>query len=443
MNPTQKNKFTQGAIAVAVSLLFQPQQMLANPTGAQVVSGTVNITQPNASTLNVTNSAGAIINWQGFSIGANEVTRFIQPSASSAVLNRVVGPDISSIQGQLLSNGRVFLINPAGIIIGPNAMIDTAGFVGSALNMSNADFLAGKLRFSGDATSGAVINQGWIRTDYGGNVLLVAPRVENSGLIQTPGGELILAAGQKLTVTSPHAEGVQFEVQAPTDSVVNIGKLLADGGAVGVFAGTLRHSGDIRAASLAADASGRIVLRAQGNIELAAGSVTSVAGNGGGTITIEGNGLLQAAGTIDARGSSSAGGNVNLKADVLMQTGAVRADGASGGAITMQARNLLTAGPISTEGNQGAGGSITLQASNNLIQTAASQLSANSAAGNGGGITIQAEGQVLSSTTASATGATGGAIKVLRCVIRGRVTYVDAASACADGSEGKVTVPPR
>ena len=72
----------------------------------------------------------------------------------------MVGADISSLQGQLTSNGRVFLINPAGIIIGPNAMIDTAGFVGSALNMQNADFLAGKLRFSGDASSGAIINQG-------------------------------------------------------------------------------------------------------------------------------------------------------------------------------------------------------------------------------------------------------------------------------------------
>ncbi|MFZ2649143.1 MAG: hypothetical protein WA210_03455 [Burkholderiaceae bacterium] len=33
-------------------------------------------------------------------------------------------------------------------------------------------------------------------------------------------------------------------------------------------------------------------------------------------------------------------------------------------------------------------------------------------------------------------------VKVLRCVVRGRVTYVDAASACADGSAGKVTVVP-
>src|SRR5687767_11299255 len=122
---------------------------LGNPTGAQVIQGTVTMARPNAQTLNVTNSPGSIIHWQGFSIGANETTRFIQQNAASTVLNRVVGADISQIYGQLVSNGRVFLINPAGIIVGAGATIDTAGFVGSALNMTNRDFLAGNLKFQG------------------------------------------------------------------------------------------------------------------------------------------------------------------------------------------------------------------------------------------------------------------------------------------------------
>ncbi len=334
MKAAKKQKFSQGAIAVAVSLMFQPQPLLANPTGAQVANGVVSMVKPNAATLNVTNSPGTIINWQGFSIGAGEVTRFIQQSSSSAVLNRVVGADISSIQGQLLSNGRVFLINPAGIIIGPNAMIDTAGFVGSALNMQNADFLAGKLRFSGDANSGTIINQGWIRTSYGGNVLLVAPRIENSGLIQTPGGELILAAGQKLTVSSLEHEGVQFEVQAPTDSVVNIGKLLADGGAVGVFAGTLKHSGEIRANALVRDEGGNVVLKAANDIQIAAGSIISASGKSGGAITIEsGAAHTRVAGQVLATGTESKGGSISILGDRVTATdGAlIDASGATGG----------------------------------------------------------------------------------------------------------------
>ena len=278
-------KLIYAAVTAAfLPLTFELPGARANPTGPQVVNGQVGISRPDASTLNVTNSSGAIINWQGFSIGANEITRFIQPSASSAVLNRVVGPDISSIQGQLLSNGRVFLINPAGIVVGPGAMLDTAGFVGSTLNMLNADFLAGKLKFQGDANSGSIINQGWIKAANGGQVILVAPQIENSGLIQTPGGEIILAAGTSLTIASLDHEGVQFKIQAPTDAVVNVGKLLAAGGTIGVFAGTLKHSGDIRATSLTADATGKIILRGSNEVQLAAGSITQANGATGGRI---------------------------------------------------------------------------------------------------------------------------------------------------------------
>ena len=134
--------FRVKALALSVALACS-SAALANPTGAQVVSGTANIAAA-GNTLTITNSASAIINWQSFSIGSNEVTRFIQPSAASSVLNRVVAKNPSELLGQLTSNGRVFLINPAGILVGAGARVDTAGFVASTLNLSNADFLAGR-----------------------------------------------------------------------------------------------------------------------------------------------------------------------------------------------------------------------------------------------------------------------------------------------------------
>src|SRR5215212_2906397 len=157
-------------IVLAVSSCFGVAPSWANPTGPQVVSGSAQIQGLGTANLKVTNSSGAIINWQGFSIPGASITQFAQQSSSSTVLNRVVGADISQIQGQLLSNGRVFLINPAGILIGGGAVIDTGGFVASTLNMSNADFLAGKLRFQGDGSAGSIVNQGWIKTSSGGNV---------------------------------------------------------------------------------------------------------------------------------------------------------------------------------------------------------------------------------------------------------------------------------
>jgi filamentous hemagglutinin family protein len=321
-------------IAASIQLIFAGSPpAYANPTGPQVVNGAATFHRPDSRSLSITNSPGTIINWQGFSIGSGELTRFIQQSPSSSVLNRVVGADISQIHGQLLSNGRVFLINPSGIVIGPGAMIDTAGFVASTLNMLDGDFLAGKLKFQGDSTSGSIINQGWIRTGYGGHVLLVAPQIENSGLIHAPGGEILLAAGKRLTVTSLDLDGVQFEVQAPTDSVLNVGKLLADGGAVGVFAGSLRHSGEIRANALVHDEAGRIVLKAQDGIHLAAGSTTSADGKIGGNITVQSGGLTRVTGSVSAQGSAGQGGNITLLGDrvALVENALVNASGSAGG----------------------------------------------------------------------------------------------------------------
>src|SRR5688572_763803 len=294
-------------IACGVMLAFAGGAW-ANPNAPQVVHGSVQMSGLGTANLRVTNSPNAIINWQGFSIGASEVTRFVQQSSSSAVLNRVVGADISKIQGQLLSNGRVYLINPAGIAIGPGAVIDTAAFVGSTLNMLDADFLAGKLRFSAGATAGAITNAGAIKAGPGGHVILMAPSIENSGTIEVKGGDIVLAAGRTVTIATPRLEGIHFEVQAPGDAAVNLGKLTADDGAVGMFAGTLRHSGDIRANALARDEAGRVVLKAQGDAIVAGAGTISAKGKTGGTVQVLGNrvGLFDSA-SVDASGENGGG----------------------------------------------------------------------------------------------------------------------------------------
>src|SRR5688500_1428999 len=88
-------KFRVRPLVLAVSVACSGGTF-ANPTGPQVApgAGTFNAV---GNKLGVTNAPGTIINWQSFSIGVGERTRFLQQSASSAVLNRVVGNDASSI----------------------------------------------------------------------------------------------------------------------------------------------------------------------------------------------------------------------------------------------------------------------------------------------------------------------------------------------------------
>ena len=241
-------RFTPRLISVAVASCFVTGVALANPTGRAVVNGTASF-QQTGNLLQITNSPNAIINWQSFSIGASEITRFLQQSASSAVLNRVITQNPSAILGALQSNGRVFLINPNGILFGAGAQVDVAGLVASSLNLSNADFLAGRLKFTEVPGAGSVVNQGSINAAPGGQVYLVAPSVTNSGIITSPKGEVILAAGNSVELVNPGTPNLRVEITAPDNQALNLGQIVADSGRVGIYAGLINHSGTIRADS--------------------------------------------------------------------------------------------------------------------------------------------------------------------------------------------------
>ena len=180
---------TRRALAYAVGAAFTASAPIsfANPSGASVAAGGVTFSV-SGNLLTITNTPGTIIQWQGFNILPGEITRFVQQNSNSAVLNRVVGQDPSRILGSLQSNGRVYVINPNGILFGANAQVDVGGLVASTLNITNEDFTAGRQRFSAAPGAGSVANQGTIRTSSGGHIYLIAPNVENSGVLESPRG---------------------------------------------------------------------------------------------------------------------------------------------------------------------------------------------------------------------------------------------------------------
>ncbi|HET7772588.1 MAG TPA: filamentous hemagglutinin N-terminal domain-containing protein, partial [Burkholderiaceae bacterium] len=186
----------------------------ALPQGATVVNGQASFSQQ-GNRLTVTNTPGTIINWQQFNVGAGNVTWFNQQNAQSAVLNRVTGVDPSQILGTLGSNGRVFLVNPNGVVFGQGAMVDTAGLVVSTLDISNEDFKAGRLRFAGlpGAPSGEIKVDGVMRAQNG-DVYIIGGSVSNEGLIQAPNGNVVLAAGQSVELAGRGLDGIRFEVAA-------------------------------------------------------------------------------------------------------------------------------------------------------------------------------------------------------------------------------------
>jgi filamentous hemagglutinin family protein len=232
-----------GVAAVAACFIAGP--VLSNPVNPTVVNGTATFNQA-GNVLTVTNSNGAIINWQQFNIGAGETTHFAQASASSSVLNRVLANDPSLIYGTLSSNGRVWLVNPAGILVGAGGRVDVAGFVASTLNISNADFLAGRNLFVNDGTAQNVINQGEIRTPSGGSVYLIGSNVTNEGLIHTPNGETILAAGQTVSLIDSATPGVKVDITGAAGNATNLGTITADAGRIGIAGVIVRNSGQLQ-----------------------------------------------------------------------------------------------------------------------------------------------------------------------------------------------------
>lgn len=173
--------------------------------GAQVQSGSAQITQPKSDITVVQQFTDkAIIDWKSFSIPAGQTVQFVQPSSTSLALNRVVGSEASIIQGSLLANGRIFLLNPNGILFGEGAFVDVNGFVASTLSLSNEDFLMGKYRLVQDPGMplSFVVNRG---TLHGENfVVLAAPLVDNSGSITSLHGSVnLLATGEATLQLDP------------------------------------------------------------------------------------------------------------------------------------------------------------------------------------------------------------------------------------------------
>lgn len=383
-----------GTTAVPVSAL---------PNGAAVVNGQVGFAN-NGNTLTVTNSPGSIINWQGFSIDRSELVNFIQQNSSSSVLNRVVGLNPSAILGALASNGRVFLINPNGVLFGQDARIDVGGLVASTLDISNADFLAGRLNFAGEL-EGKVENQGGITTPSGGQVYLIAPDVENSGIITAPDGSVTLAAGHQIELIDSSNPELAVVVSAPSDKALNLGQIVAQSCSIGIYGALIEQQGLVSADSAVSEG-GKIVFRASNRAELTQQSSTSA------------NGLN--------------GGNIQIDASVAMLDSDLSANGGTGGSISVTANNLSQHGAITAEGADGDGGNVHLQAVNALIQDAGAHISV-SAAEHAGQVVVEGDASLFSSATvrADAANGSGGSVQLL-----GEKITLLGATVSADGASG-------
>ena len=104
--------------------------------------------------------------------------------------------------GQPVANGNIVLINPNGVLFAPGSTVDVNGLTATTSNVITANVMAGgKLQFTpGSNPNASVMNQGTITAAQAGLVGLVAPNVENSGVINANLGTVHLASGDSFTL---------------------------------------------------------------------------------------------------------------------------------------------------------------------------------------------------------------------------------------------------
>lgn len=269
------------------------------PQGGTVTSGSATIGQTGSVTRIDQSTQRASINWQGFGIAAGETVNFNQPNASAITLNRVVGNERSVIEGALNANGKVFLINSNGVLFTRGSSVNTAGLVASTLNLSDADFNAGRYVFSGNGGSGSVVNMGTLTAAPGGYVALLGRSVSNQGVIVATKGTVALGSGEKISLNFNGDSLVSLSIDegALGALVENKGAIQADGGTVILTAkaadellgSQVNNTGIVQARTMD-DLKGRIVLRADGGTANVGGTLdaSSPATSGGGTVETSG-----------------------------------------------------------------------------------------------------------------------------------------------------------
>ncbi|HSX04343.1 MAG TPA: filamentous hemagglutinin N-terminal domain-containing protein [Rhabdochlamydiaceae bacterium] len=297
-------------------LLLSPLFLFAKPHGAVTIAGDAHISHPNSKTMEIKTSERAIIQWKDFSIENGECAKFIQPSTRAAVLNRVSGNLLSRIDGLLEANGRVYLLNPNGILIGKQGVINTAEFIGSTFDVLDESFLKNQeLLFQGPS-SASLINYGTIKA-ADGDVTLFAKMVRNEGTIEAKQGEVNLVAAREIVLKPDGKERIFIvagseETEKAEEGVKNNGSiqaiaahLMAEGNAYSL---AICQTGEIEASGIM-EKEGRIYLVADGGVSKVSGRLIAKNENRtGGKIEILGEkiGIIETA-ALDASGDFGGG----------------------------------------------------------------------------------------------------------------------------------------
>jgi filamentous hemagglutinin family protein len=467
----------RGAISCGVAslLAFSGNQVLAQVTS----DGTLN-TQvgANGNTFDITGGSPVGTNvfhsFGSFSVPAGGSANFTDVTSFTNIFGRVTGGTASDIQGtiRVLGSANLFLINPSGIIFGPNARLDLQGgsFVGTTANairfpgggefsmtspVTPGDILLAvnpSALFFNQTPAGAIVNQSiapnstdpslkdGLRVPDGQNLFLVGGdvRLENGGTVRALGGRIELGglAGtgevkieERTTGSNPQLNFPKVGLTFP-DGVTRANVSLTNGAIVDVVA---LGGGDIAINAQNIDVSGSSLVCA--GIGTGSSSCSTPSSTFGSSTPKAGNILIRATGTMSVSQSSRIENDLNPGAtgnsDNIFDAVLNRANFFGSILIETGSLSLTDGGQVSTSTfGTGSAGLVFVQAKESVSlagkDTGIFSRVESGATGDAGGVVIQTGS--LSSTDAArlitSTSGTGnaGAVAV---EAKGAVSLVD------------------
>jgi filamentous hemagglutinin family protein len=330
--------------------------------------------------------------FQELNIGDGQQVYFANPAGIDRILARVTGANPSQILGTLgvLGHADLYLLNPNGIVFGPNARLDLRGSflatTGDRIQFSNYEFsaatptapplltLSAPIGLQVGANPGSIQVQAGLTVPQGlglvgGDITFTDSTVTAEQGIRLTGRTITMEQSQ-LRSTTVDADGGAIEIQAQRlnllrnsmieavtegsgsggDIQINTGNLhLRDGGAIIALTGAIGPSGDVR-------------IQARQSIRATGTPTGSQRGNYMGTVTL----------------SAGAGGDVEVQTRRLVLANGNRIqteswDSGAGGDVTVQAEDItvrgvnerlpvLWSGILTTTAGTGAGGDIQVTA---------------------------------------------------------------------------------
>ena len=421
-------------IAVASTVGFYGNRSVAQITPDGTLPNNSNVTlEENTRTITGGTERGGNLfhSFREFSVPTGSEAFFNNGANIQNIINRVTGGSISDIDGLIRANGgaNLFLINPNGIVFGPNARLNIGGsFYGTSAN---------SMRFSDGSEFSAVNPQSppllTINVPLGlqfgnnpGNITVgndqTEPTADSPTLLEVPTGETLALVGGDVNVNGERlrASGGRIELGGLTsggtvginndgsltfpdgvaraDVFLNRGEVDVTGGeegSIGINAGNIDLingsdicagiGGDINCGGLASDTTGFVGSQA-GDITLnATGDIT---GDEGVRINNRVN-----------PGAIGNSGNINIAARSLSMTDGVELDVSTSGQGNAGGVSITTGSLEFTNGailraatfGQGDAGSVTINANDSVKfdgRSGALSTVGPNAVGNAGGVSI-------------------------------------------------------